>query len=85
MNFNDMNLLTAVVFWVPQIAAFRVVGDAVVGAALQQALALPVLVAVALTLRAKVSTGLEVAAVLSSTANSSYPWQLPQGDHHCLT
>ena len=29
-----MNLLTAVVFWVPQVATFRVVGDAVVGAAL---------------------------------------------------
>ena len=77
--------MTAVVIRVPQATILGIVGDAVVGAALQQLVALPVLVAVALTLRAKVSTKLEVTAVLPSTANPSYRWQFLQGDHHWLT
>ena len=58
--------MAAVVFRVPQATILGIVGDAVVGAALQQALALSILIAVSLTLSAKVATRLEVAAVLPS-------------------
>ena len=68
--------MTAVVSRVPQAAAFRIVGDTVVGAALQQAVTLPILVAVALALRAKVSSLPQVAAVFPATAHSPHCCQL---------
>ena len=77
--------MAAVVIRVPQAAILGIVGDAVVGAALQQPVALPVLVAVALPLRAEVSSLPEVAAVLPPTADSPHRRQLLQRDHHCLT
>ena len=77
--------MAAVVIRVPQATVLGIVGDAVVGAALQQPVALPVLVAVALPLRAEVSSLPEVAAVLPAAADSSHRRQLLQRDHHCLT
>ena len=83
-SLGGTSRLAAVVIRVPQAAILGIVGDAVVGAALQQPVALPVLVAVALPLRAEVSSLPEVAAVLPPTADSPHRRQLLQRDHHCL-
>ena len=77
--------MAAVVIRIPEAAVLGIVGDAVVGAALQQPVALPVLVAVALPLQAEVSSLAEVAAVLPAAADSPHRRQLLQRDHHCFT